>query len=72
MQVIKLGDNITTYFIDVFSLETHAYLDVCIQIRLWPEIFRVTDGRIYNGYMKSDRGGNNLIGIELLNVEKNN
>jgi len=25
-----------------------------IQIRLWPEIFRVTDGRIYNGYKKTD------------------
>jgi len=54
MQMIKLGDNIMTYVIHVFSLETHTYLDVRIQIRLWPEMFRVTDGRIYNGYMKSD------------------
>jgi len=38
-----------TYFIHVFSLETHTSLDVRIQ-----EMFRVTDGRIYNGYMKSD------------------
>ena len=52
--MIKLGDNIMTYFIHVFSLETHTYLEVRIQIRLWPEIFRVTDGRIYNGYIKSD------------------
>jgi len=34
MQVIKLGDNIMTYFIHVFSLETHTYLDVRIQIRV--------------------------------------
>ena len=54
MQVIKLGDNIMTYFIHVFSLETHTYLDVRIHTRLWPEMFRITDGRIYNGYMKSD------------------
>ena len=66
MQVIKLGDNIMTYFIHVFSLETHTYLDihtyldVRIQIRLWPEMFRVTDGRIHNGYMTSDRKYNAL------------
>jgi len=54
MRVIKLGDNIMTHFTHVFSLETHTYLDVRIQTRLWPEMLRVMDGRIYNGYMKSD------------------
>ena len=34
MQVIKLGDNIMTYFTVVFSLEPHTYLDVRIQTRL--------------------------------------
>ena len=56
MQVIKLGDKLMTYFtlINIFSLEPHTYLDVRIQTRLESEMFRVTDGRIYNGYMKSD------------------
>jgi len=49
-----VGHLAKSYFIHVFSLETHSYLDLRIQIRLWPEMFRVTDGRIYNGYMKSD------------------
>ena len=50
---MNASDKIMTCFIHVFSLETHTYLDVRIQTRLWP-ILRVTDGRIYNGYMKSD------------------
>ena len=29
--MIKLGDNIMTYFIHVFSLETNTYQDVLIQ-----------------------------------------
>jgi len=61
MQVIKLGDNIMAYFIHVFSLETHTYLDVRIQTRLWPEMFKVTDGRIYSGYMKSDTPKGNKV-----------
>jgi len=49
-------DKIMTYFILVFSLEAHMYLDVCIQTRLWPEMLRATDGQM-DGYknMKSDR-----------------
>ena len=54
--MIKLGDKFMTYFILVFCLEPHTYLDVCVQTRLWPEMFRAMDGQICNGYIKSNNG----------------
>ena len=67
-------DKIITYFTLVFSLVTHTYLDVRIQTRLWPEMFRVTDGRIYSGYMKSDTPlcpkCDGTLGLEITNLNE--